>query len=188
MKEIVKKLYPDNNEFLSSIPSEDDNSLTKLEDALFTTDNCAAASKVRRLAEEDPNSNSQPCWDHFRNTWVHNVEEETNVYLRADLRNSLDKCNDKLCVKLLFSAICQAFDKGFSLTCNYPKDFGENFIVYMIQHRPTFPLYHVGTSFYWDRYWERAQQRVPTKQRMILVQSGQDRREGLQISKDKTII
>ena len=128
---------------LSLIPSEDGISLAKFEDALFTTDNCAAASKVRRLTEEYLNSNSQPCWDHFRNTWVHNVEEETNVYLRPVLRNLLDKCGDKLHVKMLFGAICRAFDKEFSLSCNYRKGFGENFIVYMIEHHPTFPLYHV---------------------------------------------
>ena len=48
--------------------------------------------------------------------------------------------------------------------------------------------HHVGTSFYWDRYWERAQQRVPTRQRASLVQSARDQREGLLICKDKPII
>ena len=59
------------------------------------------------------------------------------------LRSSLDECDPKLRVKMLFSAFCRAFDKAFSLSCNYPKGFGENFLEHVKEHHPTFALYHV---------------------------------------------
>ena len=45
---------------------------------------------------------------------------------------------------MLFGAFCRAFDKAFSLSANYPKGFGENFIEYMQENHPTFALYHVA--------------------------------------------
>ena len=86
----------------------------------------------------------QPCWNHFRCTWTNGIEKETNEYLRGILRTSLDEVDDKLRVKMLMSAFCRAFDKAFSLSANYPKGFGENFLAYMQENHPTFALYHVA--------------------------------------------
>ena len=40
---------------------------------------------------------------------------------------------------------------------------------------------YASTSFYWDPYWDRAQNPVPTRQRASLVHSMWDQREGLLI-------
>ena len=68
----------------------------------------------------------------------------TNTYLKSVLTLSLDEWNPKLCVKILFGAFCRAFDKTFSLSANYPREFSQNFLKYMLEHHPTFTLYHVA--------------------------------------------
>ena len=144
LREIVKEQHPGNQALLDSIQSEDGITTKKLEDAWFTTDNCAAARKVQRLAEDAWKSKGQNCWNHLRNTWINGMEQATNTYLKSVLTSSLDECDPKLRVKMLFGAFCRAFDKAFSLSANYPKGFGENFLEYMLEHHPTFALYHVA--------------------------------------------
>ena len=68
------------------------------------------------------------------------MEASTNHYLKTVLTSSLDECDPKLRVKMLFGAFCRAFDKAFSLSANYPKGFGENFLEYMLEHHLTFAL------------------------------------------------
>ena len=135
--------YPERQDLLDAIPLEMGITLGKLDKAWFTTEYCNSAQKLARLAEEELNMRKQPCWNHFRNTWIHGVEAETNQYLKGVLRSSLDECDPKLRVKMLFSAFCRAFDKAFSLSRNYPKGFGENFLEHIKEHHPTFALYHV---------------------------------------------
>ena len=60
------------------------------------------------------------------------------------LRSSLDECNPKLRVIMLFSVFCRAFDKAFDLSRNYSKGFGENFLEHVNKHHPTSPLYYVA--------------------------------------------
>ena len=46
-------------------------------------------------------------------------------------------------MKTLFSALARAYDKGFSISANYPKGFGELFIERMMDNHPWYVLYHV---------------------------------------------
>ena len=144
LKKMVAERYLHRPDLLDAIPSEDGIELEKLEKALFTTDNCNAAQKLARLAVDELDMQKQPCWNHYRNTWIHGVEDETNQFLKGVLRLHLDECDPKLRVKMLFSAFCRAFDKAFNLSRNYPKGFGENFLEHVKEHHPTFPLYHVA--------------------------------------------
>ena len=72
------------------------------------------------------------------------MEASTNEYLKSVLTSSLNECDPNLCVKMRFGALCRAFDKVLSLSANYLKGFGENFLEYMLVHGPTFALYHVA--------------------------------------------
>ena len=52
LRQIVAEQYPGRDDLLAAIPSEDGITTKKLEEAWFTTNNCSAARKVQRLAEE----------------------------------------------------------------------------------------------------------------------------------------
>ena len=71
------------------------------------------------------------------------MEKELSSYLTNLLRSSLDEIDPTLRVKNLFSALARAYDKGFSLSSNYPKGFGELFIEWMMDKHPGYVLYHV---------------------------------------------
>ena len=72
------------------------------------------------------------------------MEKATNQYLVPIVREGLEECDPRLRVKMLFSAFCRAYDKAFSLSANYPKGFGEEFLEYMREKHPSFCLYHVA--------------------------------------------
>ena len=61
LRAIVKELYPNNQDLLDATPSEDGITIAKLEKAWFNTDNCSAARKLQRLAEEAWKSKGQNC-------------------------------------------------------------------------------------------------------------------------------
>ena len=46
-------------------------------------------------------------------------------------------------MKTIFSALEHVYDKGFSLSANYPKGFGELFIEWIMDKHPGYVLYHV---------------------------------------------
>ena len=71
------------------------------------------------------------------------LEKEFASYLTNLLRSSLGEIDATLRVKNLFSALACAFDKGFSLSSNYPKVFGELFIEWMMDNHPGCVMYHV---------------------------------------------
>ena len=48
-----------------------------------------------------------------------------------------------LLVKTLFSALACAYDKGFSISSDYPKGSGELSIEWMMDKHPGYVLYHV---------------------------------------------
>ena len=144
LREVLTEMYPDDLNVLDGIPHPDNIDVSKLDKAWFTTDNCSTARKLQRLAEDTWNCLGQNCWNHLRNTWVNALEKETNKYLKSIVQDGLDQCNPKLRVKMLFSAFCRAYDKAFSLSANYPKGFGEDFLEYMKENHSTFLLYHVA--------------------------------------------
>ena len=144
LREVLTEMHPNDAHIFADVSSPDMIDTSKLDKAWFTTDNCSTARKLQRLAEETWNCLGQNCWNHLRNTWVNAMEKETNQYLTPIVRDSIDECDPKLCVKMLISAFCRAHDKSFSLSANYPKGFGEEFLEYMKEKHPTFCLYHVA--------------------------------------------
>ena len=91
LREIDVELYPDDADLLAEIPDPTGIDLSKLDEAWFTTDNCATARKVQRLAEEDLNCCGQNCGHHLRATWTNAMEKETNKFLTPIVRTSLDE-------------------------------------------------------------------------------------------------
>ena len=71
------------------------------------------------------------------------LEKELSSYLTNLLISSLDEIDTTLHVKTLFSALVHAYNKGFSLSANYPKGFGELFIDWMMDNHPGYVLYHI---------------------------------------------
>ena len=71
------------------------------------------------------------------------IGEKLSSYLTNILRLSLDEIDPTLRVKTLFSALARAYNKGFSISANNPKGFGELFIEWMMDKHPWYVLYHV---------------------------------------------
>ena len=71
------------------------------------------------------------------------LEKEISSYLTNLLGSSLDEIDPTLPVKTLFIALARAKDKGLSLSANYPKEFGELLIKWMMDKHLGYVLYHV---------------------------------------------
>ena len=71
------------------------------------------------------------------------MDKELSSYLTNLLRSSLDDIDTTLRVKTLFIALARAYDKGFSLSANYPNGFVELFIEWMMDKHPGYVLYHI---------------------------------------------
>ena len=71
------------------------------------------------------------------------MEKEISSYLTNILRSSLDDIDPTLSVKTLFSALARAYDKGLSISANYPKGFGGFFIKWIMDKHPGYVMYHV---------------------------------------------
>ena len=71
------------------------------------------------------------------------LEKELSSYLTNLLRSSLDEIDPTLRVKNLSIALALAYDKGFSLSANYSKGFGEFFIEWMMDKHLGYVLYHI---------------------------------------------
>ena len=142
---MITEKFPDRPDLLELVPSPDGiDPDKKLPNSVWTTDTCNAASKFQNIAcETYAGGLKQDCHNHLRNVWVGGLELELSSYLSTILRDSLDKIDSNLRVKTLFSAFARAYDKGFSLSANYPKGFGELFIQWMMDTHPSYVLYHV---------------------------------------------
>ena len=71
------------------------------------------------------------------------MEKDFSSLLTNILRSSLDEIDPTLSVKTLFITLARAYDKGFYLSANYPKRFGELFIKLMMDKHPGNVPYHV---------------------------------------------
>ena len=78
-----------------------------------------------------------------KNVWVGGLDKELSSYLTNPLRSILDELDATLRVKTLFSALAREYNKGFSLSSNYPKGFGELFIELIMDKHLGYVLYHV---------------------------------------------
>ena len=116
----------------------------KLPNSLWTTDTCNQAQALRtRAIAKFKGGREQDCVNHLRNVWIVALENEISSTLTTLLRDSLDEIDPCLRVKTVFSALARAYDKAFSLSANYPKGFGEHFLVWMMEYHPGYVLYHV---------------------------------------------
>ena len=109
---------------LVMIPSSDGIDIQKkLAHSVWTTYTCHVATLVRTISVENFGDVvlHQDCHNHLKNVWVGGLEKELSSYLTNILRSSLYEIDATLCVKTLFSALACAYDKGFSLSANYPK-------------------------------------------------------------------
>ena len=145
LRATISEKFPDRPDLLELVPSPDGiDPDKKLPNSVWTTDTCNAASKFQNIAcETYAGGLKQDCHNHLRNVWVGGLELELSSYLSTVLRESLDRIDSTLRVKTLFSAFARAYDKGFSLSANYPKGFGELFIQWMMDTHPSYVLYHV---------------------------------------------
>ena len=111
---------------------------------MWTTDTCHAAILVCTSDVENFGYGvlKQDRHNHLRNVWVGGLDKELSSHLTNILRSSLDEIDPTLRVKTLFSALARAYDKGFSLSANYPKGFGEFFIEWMMDKHPWNVLYY----------------------------------------------
>ena len=98
--------------------------------SVWTTDTCHAATIVRTIDVEKFGYGvlQKYCHNHLRNIWVGGLDKELSSYLTNLLRSSIYEIDTILRVKTLFSALARAYNKGFSISANYPKGFGELFI------------------------------------------------------------
>ena len=71
------------------------------------------------------------------------LEKDFSSYPTNLLRSILYEIDTTLRMKNLFNALAHAYDKGFFISANYPKGFGELFIEWMIDKHPWYVLYHV---------------------------------------------
>ena len=104
---------------------------------MWTIDTCHAATIVHKISVEYFGDVvlQQEFHKHLINVWLGGFEKELSSYLTNLLRSSLDEIDPTLRVKTLFSVLAHAYDKGFSLSANYPKGFGELFIEWMMDDR-----------------------------------------------------
>ena len=131
MRYHVASKHPDCHDLLVLIPYPDGIYLQKkLAQSVWTTEICHAATLIRTIAVENFGDGvlQQEFHNHLRNVWVGGLEKELPSYITNLLRSSLDEIDPTLRVKTLFSALARAYKKGFSLSANYPKVFGEFFI------------------------------------------------------------
>ena len=98
--------------------------------SVWTTYTCHTATLISTIAVENFGM------EYFRKTvtticetyrWVA-LRKKLSSHLTNILRSSIYEIDPTLRVKTLFSALARAYDKGFSISANYPKVFGELFI------------------------------------------------------------
>ena len=65
LREVLQKMNPDDPNILNGVPTHNEIDVLKLDRAWFNTDNCNAAQKLQRLAEETWNCLGQHSWNHL---------------------------------------------------------------------------------------------------------------------------
>ena len=71
---------------------------------------------------------------HLRNVWINGVAKAVNKYLTEFLQESLKEISSFMRVSPDLAHVIHAFHKEFSLTANYPKGHGENFLEWTIKN------------------------------------------------------
>ena len=146
MRNHVASKHPDCPDLLVIILSTDGIDIQKiLAHSVWTTDTLYAVTLVCKMDVEKFGNGllQQECHNHLQNLWVGGLEKELSSYLTNILISILDEIDPTLRVKNLFSALACAYDKGFSISDNYPKGFGGLFIEWMMDKHRGYVLYHV---------------------------------------------
>ena len=130
------------------VPNPDGIDLKKLQEALFTSDTCSTAQKERRVFIERIGgiAYQQDCHNHLRCVHTNGMEKALCARLQVILKDSLEEIDPKLRVSCVYSAYCRAYDKFFSLCCNYAKGKGENFAIYLREYHPGIRLFHIESA------------------------------------------
>ena len=143
LNEVVSRDCP---ELADAIPSPEGISMTKLgKHGVVMSDACNAAQATWRALQVIIGGVTYviDCFHHLRNTWIKGMDKEVTEKLRTILADSLEEIPSELWVTCVISALCRAWDKFFSLSCNYPKGKGEHWAAWLNHNRPGIPLYHV---------------------------------------------
>ena len=90
-----------------------------------------------------PGSLDFDCMNHIRNVWFGSMEKALLKTLKVILKVSLDKIDPLLQVNPSMTNIIRAVDKEFSLSANYPKGHGNQFLEWMREYHPGALLLHV---------------------------------------------
>ena len=147
LRSTVAKLYPDNPEYLDEIPSSDKIDIQRMQGSAGTVaDTCPGARLAAQcLANRigDKSLYHQDCHDHMRNILWKNMEIALTKRLKIILADSLDEISPELRVSTSFHAAVRSYDKGFSLSANYPKGFGSIFGPWMKEYQPGEILFHI---------------------------------------------
>ena len=167
LREVIAKEFPD---YDYGIPEPESININKLGDGgVLTTDTCNSAQKTRRLLVEIIGGlvHEIDCFHHLRNVWFKGVEKALTTYLNHYLKDSLENIDPILRVSCSMSALIRAFDKEFSLCCNYPKGHGEVFCEWIKKKHSGEMLLHVeraggsrqdlflegAPAIYWNRQY-----------------------------------
>ena len=79
---------------------------------------------------------------HLRKVWINRVAKAVNKYMTEFLNESLDDISSFLRVSPDLDHVICAFHKEFSLTANYPKGRGKQFLTWMMKCCPKGFLIH----------------------------------------------
>ena len=120
------------------IPSSEEMNITKLNEAVVSSDACNAARLTSDLIAEaieeavrdqvdieDVDVSALTirvdCHHHLRNVWIKALNKHLSKYLNALMAGDLNVIDYRYCVSTKFDVVLRAIDKEFSLPANYPK-------------------------------------------------------------------
>jgi hypothetical protein len=122
----------------------------KLKDTVFMGDTYTTQQKHKRLkilAVGGEEKNQLDCHHHMHNLYLRKEVERTMMsHLTALLRDSLDEIDPTLRVATPHGAIARAIDNLLKLSCNYVKDDGDLFAMFVKKHHPAILLYPVKST------------------------------------------
>ena len=148
------------------IPSSEEMNITKLNEAVVSSDACNAArltsdliaeaieEAVREQADIEGVDVSAltirvDCHHHLRNVWIKALNKHLSKYLNALMAGDLNVIDYRYCVSTKFDVVLWAIDKEFSLPANYPKGHGVLFKIWMDFNHPgalLLPVEHASGS------------------------------------------
>ena len=145
LRDLTKKVFPDNQELLTKIPHPNMIDINNLGNGgVVTSDTCNAAKKVLQMLVNktiEGEVYEQHCCHHLRNIWINGILKAINRHLKGSLEESLHLIPRIYRVTVDLNGIILAYHKEFSLLCNYPKGHGELFCDWMKKHYPGFYLF-----------------------------------------------